>query len=193
MSEDESDKKSEDIFMEETQALVKIADALRDLPSTSRSKILNSVLALLGENLGPASTQRHNRVTPTNNSSHIAPLNEDREITVKEFLKMKQPKTVTERVTCLAYYLTHYRETAFFKTSHITKLNTEGAQTRLANPSKSVDNTARSGYIVAATKGQKQITSIGEDFVQALPDHAAARALVLTSKPKRKKTKKKAN
>src|SRR4051812_47013393 len=44
------------------------------------------------------------------------PFSGRKEITPKEFLLEKDPKTDGERLACLAYYLTHYRDQPYFKT-----------------------------------------------------------------------------
>src|SRR5689334_9935012 len=46
----------------------------------------------------------------------------------KEFLLEKQPTTDVERLACLAYYLTHYRDQRYFRTEDLSKLNMEAAQ-----------------------------------------------------------------
>src|SRR5258708_3272898 len=78
-----------------------------------------------------------------------------------------------ERVACLAFYLTHYRETPEFTTLDISKINTEAAQRKLANATVAVNNASQYGYLVPAGKGMKQISASGERYVQALPDYEA--------------------
>ncbi|WP_424946484.1 hypothetical protein [Candidatus Spongiihabitans sp.] len=97
------------------------------------------------------------------------------DLTPKEFLMEKKPFTNVERVVCLAYYLTHFRGARHFKTLDISKLNTEAAQSKFANPTVALNDTARSGLVVASTKGTKQISAMGEQFVLALPDRDAAK------------------
>ncbi len=109
----------------------------------------------------------------------------------KEFLLDKQPRTDVERIACLAYYLTHYRATAHFKTVDISLLNTEGAQPKFANTAYSANNAVKLGYLVPSTKGQRQISAAGERFVQALPDRDAAKAAVeaIRRKPRMRRAK----
>ncbi len=99
----------------------------------------------------------------------------------------KQPKTDVERVACLAYYLAHFRRTPYFKTLDISKLNTEAAQIKFSNPTVAVDNATKLGYLVPASKGNKQVSHIGEQFVQALPDRDKAKATMVQSRPRRRK------
>lgn len=88
---------------------------------------------------------------------------------------MKSPRTDVERIACLAYYLTHYRESPHFATADLTALNTESAQPRFANPSNSAKHATTGGYLVQASKGTKQLSAAGEQFVLALPDRETAR------------------
>src|SRR5207249_5163711 len=104
----------------------------------------------------------------------------------KEFLLEKQPRTDVERIACLAFYLTHYRDTPHFKTLDLSKLNTEAAQPKFSNAANSANNAVKRGYIVPSTKGNRQLSAAGERFVNALPDREAARQVMATSQPRRK-------
>ena len=106
------------------------------------------------------------------------------EISPKDFIFQKQPATDIERVACLAYYLTHFRSVPHFKTADINKLNTEAAQPRFSNASYAVSNATRSGFLVPAIKGAKQVSAIGERFVDTLPDTVAAKELMATARSK---------
>jgi c-di-GMP-binding flagellar brake protein YcgR len=97
-----------------------------------------------------------------------------------------------ERVACLAYYLAHFRDTPHFQTIDISKLNTEAAQLKFANAANSVSNAVESGLLVPAGKGKKQISAVGERFVDALPDREDAKA-VLSRMRKRRSRKKPRN
>lgn len=88
----------------------------------------------------------------------------------KAFMSSKRPQTDMERVTCLAYYLTHNKNTASFKTKELTDLNTDAAQPKLSNPSATARNAVANGYLSLAGGARKQITSRGEALVNALPD-----------------------
>lgn len=115
----------------------------------------------------------------------------ERTLSPKSFLLDKNPQTDVERVACLAFYLTHYRDIPYFKTFEISELNTEAAQQKLSNPSNSVNNAMKMGYLVAAPEGQKQLSAAGELFVRSLPDRDAAKAAMQNARPRktlRKKT-----
>ena len=42
------------------------------------------------------------------------------------------------------------------------------------------------GYLVPASKGQKQLSAFGERFVRALPDREAAKDVMSLARPRRK-------
>ena len=109
-------------------------------------------------------------------------------LTGKGFLAQKDPKTDAERITCLAYYLTHYKATPRFKTKALAAANVDAAQPEFSNPAVAVMNAAGSKYLSAAGGGDKQITVLGEKLVDALPDRDKVNAL---RKPRRRKSKKK--
>ena len=171
--------------MDDVEALSTIVGVLKQLDVDTQKRVLQSAQAFLG-------LQSHNKVAPTGGElplpSRSAPgqqFSRDRTLSPKEFLREKHPVTDVERVTCIAYYLTHYRDTPHFKTVDISALNTDAAQPKFSNASVAVDNARGLGYLVAATKGNKQISALGERFVELLPDRNAAREAVKGSRPRR--------
>jgi len=111
------------------------------------------------------------------------------ELPPKDFLFQKRPKTDIERVACLAYYLTHYRETPHFKTVDISLLNTEAAQIKFSNAAYAVTNATNAGLLAPAGKGAKQLSAQGERFVEALPDRAAAKEIQASIRARRSRAK----
>jgi hypothetical protein len=117
------------------------------------------------------------------------PFSEKTDISPKDFLMQKQPKTDVERIACLAFYLTHYRATPHFKTTDLNVLNIEAAQPKLSNPAKSASNATTCGYLAAAGGDKRQLSGQGEQFVLALPDREAARN-VMVRRPVRSRSSK---
>lgn len=111
--------------------------------------------------------------------------------TPKAFMAAKRPKTDMERVACLAYFLTHNRDTPKFKTKALTALNVEAAGGTFSNISATARNTAASsnGFLSSAGGSNKQITARGEAMVEALPDRDKVTA-ALAEQPSRKARKK---
>lgn len=165
-----------------TEVLPAVISAFRRLDDDGRRKLFRTVGSIFGfdSDVSPVSATR----TPV----EIAPgrFSKERPISPKEFLLQKQPRSDVERVACLAYYLTHYRDQPHFKTLDISKLNTEAAQIKFSNPSLSVNNAEKMGYLAQASRGTKQISAPGEMFIAALPDRDAAHAAMAKARPRRK-------
>jgi hypothetical protein len=168
------------------EALTQIISLLKEMDEEAQKRTLQAVATFLGISLQSSEVAFSNRVYETNSTKSDVPFSENRSISPKEFLRDKAPKTDIERITCLAYYLTHYRDTPHFKTVDLSSLNTEAAQPKFSNPTVAVDNATRTGYLVQALKGSKQISTIGETFVQALPDREGAKAAIAGMRVKRK-------
>jgi len=114
----------------------------------------------------------------------------EREPGPKEFLLDKQPRTDVERVACLGYYLSYYRDQPYFSTLDVSKLNTEAAQRKFANPAQAVANAVKMGYLVPAAKGARQISAAGERYVRLLPDYDGAKAAMAAARPRRRQNRK---
>ena len=172
---------------DEVRVLTQLLDALQRLDPQSRQRILETVATFFGLTVGPSAQRRPTNQPTVGVSSIPGPgaFSEDRALPPKQFLLDKQPRTDVERVACLAYYLTQYRNTPHFKTLDISKLNTEAAQIKFSNAAVAVDNATKLHYLVPAAKGTKQISALGEQFVLALPDREKAKA-VMASRPRRR-------
>jgi len=185
-SEDENI--SDDI--EVLEAFTSIVSLVQKLDYKDRQKLFKTLATFFDFQ---ASSPQSNLITklPLNIQESSSLFSEDRSLSPKEFLLEKDPITDIERITCLAYFLTHYREVKHFKTFDLSKLNTEAAQIKFSKAAKSVNNATTSGFLVQAGKGQKQISARGELYVQALPDHDAARASMSNRKKRKAKKRKK--
>lgn len=182
--------------MSDSEVLTRLIDALEQAAPESRKRLL-ATLAIyfeIHEPLGNAIVSERRGTVAQSASTATADhgtqsgsFSEDRAPSPKEFMLEKNAKTDVERVACLAYYLTHYRDSDGFKTLDISKLNAEAAQLKLGNAAQAVDNAAKAGFLISYIRGQKRISALGELYVQALPDRAAARESMAHAKPKRKK------
>jgi hypothetical protein len=171
----------------EVELLTSIVSQLSKVDAEIRERIIQSVAAFFATTLrGAGSAARHQSGSVALTLPPAATFSEDRSISPKQFMLEKQPRTDVEKVACLAYYLTHYRNTAHFKTLDISKLNTEAAQVKFSNAAVAVDNAVKTNYLVPATKGNKQVSALGEQFVQALPDREKAKAIMASARPRRK-------
>lgn len=176
----------------EIDALQSIVNALSQLPKDTQQRILNSVAVFL--DLTDNSSTATNRDFFSQNTTHDTDPSRYQfvgreDMSPKQFLAEKIPQTDVDRVACLAFYLTHYRDTPQFKTLDISTLNREAAQMAFSNTAKAVSNAAQRGFLAPAGKGKKQITTIGESYVSELPNVESARAAAKARAPKRKKVK----
>jgi len=185
----------------ELDALNAIVRALKSLPEEVRSRAVESACNFVGVEspmratgyaIQTSSTPLAATFRPSARDNHVG-FGERVPLSPKEFLLSKEPQTDVERIAGLAYFLTHYRETPHFKNIDLSELNTEGAQPKFSNVSQAVSNAVRSGYLVSAPSGQKQLSSLGEQFILALPDREAAKAAIERMQKRRSKgaTKKK--
>ncbi len=170
------------------EALTSILSALKDLDSDSQKRTIQAVITFLDIPLSSSErthSSQSNEHSSSFNNNGIS-FSENRSMSPKDFIRDKSPKTDLDRVACLAFYLTHYRDTPHFKTVDLSSLNTEAAQPKLSNAASAVDNATKAGLLVQAVKGKKQISAAGEMFVQALPDREAAKASIANHRVKRR-------
>jgi hypothetical protein len=165
-----------------------VIDRVLDFDEDTRRRILRTAETFLfdtrsapafrplGQSTTEGSAVQGVRMTTFADSAELSP---------KDFLFRKQPQTDVERVACLAYYLTHYRETRHFKTVDISLLNTEAAQVKFSNAAYAVVNATNTGLLVPAGKGAKQLSAQGERYVEALPDRAAAKDILANARRRR--------
>jgi len=176
--------------VDDFDALSTIVGALRQLEPDAQRRVLQSVQTFLGIQPSHGTIARDDSLSSSRATSE-QDFSRDRTLSPKEFLRDKEPSTDVERVTCLAYYLTHYRDAPHFKTVDISTINTEAAQPKFSNATFAVDNARKRGLLVPATKGNKQITAAGEKFVELLPDRTAAWEAIRTLRPRRSSKKQK--
>jgi hypothetical protein len=180
MTEDNEDKEAAAM-----NALQVIVSALSRLDEPTRDRVLQSVATFFGSSMpGPAQ-----REPATVKRPGLGDLNfsTDNVPSPKDFMMEKQPRTDVERIACLAYYLTQYRETPHFKTIDLAKLNTEAAQPKFSNAAFTATNALNLGYLAPAVNGYRQLSAAGEQFVRALPDREAAKATMAAARRRRRK------
>jgi hypothetical protein len=115
------------------QILNQLVQVLKTIPPARRRRVLHMLDTLF--NLDGDQAPNPDQAAPTHSErSAKVPFSQDLSPTPKQFLLEKEPRTDVERIACLAYYLTHYRDMPHFKTIDLNKLNTEAAQQRLSNP-----------------------------------------------------------
>jgi hypothetical protein len=113
----------------------------------------------------------------------------------RAFIRIKRPVTDVQRVACLGYYLVHTTGQPGFTSKDVATAHTDSGGSRINLP-RALDNaTRRSKYISVRSGREKQLTTLGEDVVNALPDQdavATIEAEVNTGRRKKRKKAKKA-
>jgi hypothetical protein len=168
-------------FGQELEALGSVLKALGPLSEEARKFVLRTVSDRLGiSSIVDTPKGRTGSVSNSNSSPQSGGLEGT---SPKDFLRAKKPLTEMQRIVCLAFYLTYAREKRHFKTQDLTALNTEAAGGKFSNPSMTVQNaTTQSHFLAPGPKGTKQITALGEEYVEALPDQDAAKTVVLSQR-----------
>jgi hypothetical protein len=167
------------------EALNAVIRALSQLDEKDRTRVLNSVSIFFGNATSSAQGNTPAAISTYGEPRARPAFSDDRAPSPKEFLFQKQPKTDIERIACLAFYLTDFRDTPHFKTLDLAKLNTEAAQIKFSNAAYAAENATKAGYLAAAANAQKQITAWGEQFVTALPDREAALKAISQARKRR--------
>jgi hypothetical protein len=178
-----------------SRAVQDVIDRVLDFDAATRRRVFRTAHTFLfpDEGASPSSpNQLGSRQDRSGVASRPTSFEQRDQLAPKEFMLRKQPQTDVDRVACLAYYLTHYRDTRHFKTTDISLLNTEAAQVKFSNTAYSVINATNAGLLVPAGKGAKQLSAVGEKYVEMLPDRTAAREAMaaLRSRRRRKGSKK---
>lgn len=166
---------------DEVEVLNRVLSLLNRLEPQLRKKVLTTVIAFFGND---SIEEPRSSLSDSEGSNFV--FESIRDESPKSFLAKKQPRTDVERVACLAYYLTHVGGTPYFKTIEISKLNTEAAQPKFSNAANAVNNATKCGYLVPALRGNKQISAMGERFVQALPDRDQATQILKSQRTRRR-------
>jgi hypothetical protein len=177
----------------ELEVFRQIVSGLSGLDKDTQARILQSVVTFLQLEAVSVARDLHSIQGLTSLEHEVETTKAERkfsdreEMPPKDFMWEKQPRTDIERIACLAYYLTHFQDTAYFKTGDLSKLNTEAAQRKFANPTGAAQNATSRGFLVSAAGGKRQLSAMGEQFVQALPDRGLANEVLQRMKPHRKK------
>lgn len=173
----------------ERTALQTIIEVLSDLPQEAQRRLLTaaSVFLDIGDaNIGNRASEVavQDRASLANSQQRYS-FTGHSDLSPKDFVLEKRPQTDVDRIACLAFYMTHYRDTPHFNTTDLRELNSEAAQVNFSNPTQAANNALRAGLLTTAGKGKKQLTAAGEQYVAALPDTQAARAAAAAASPKR--------
>jgi hypothetical protein len=174
-----------------TGALVAVIAALEHLNDADRHWVLQSAaskfaltvqVAAGGAHGGPAGTNTLT-VTPLVGTATSADV--QAAITKKDaraFIRSKKPTTDVQRVACLGYYVAQTTGQQGFTSKSISTAHTDSGGSSINMP-RALDNATRGAkYLSNRGPHEKQLTTLGEDVVNALPDQEAVKAVEATAK-----------
>jgi type IV secretory pathway TrbL component len=160
-----------------TGALVTVLEALEALEESDRQWVLQSAAARWnvqsasqGAGAGGGAGSSIGGAGAAEAQAAIAQKN------ARAFMRLKNPATDVQRVACLGYFLVHITTgKQGFSSKEIGEANTESGGSAF-NLARALDNATRqSKYLSNRGAREKQLTTLGEDIVAALPDQQAVR------------------
>jgi hypothetical protein len=96
---------------------------------------------------------------------------------IRAFIRAKKPITDVQRVACLGSYIVQTTGQQGFNKKAIATAHTDSGGSKI-NLHRALDNaTRRAKYISTRSGHEKQLTTLGEDVVSALPDQAAVKSV----------------
>jgi hypothetical protein len=174
-----------------TGALVAVVAALEPLNDADRHWVLQSAASKFaltvqaaagGGQAGAAST---NTVTATPLVGTATTADVQAAITRKDpraFIRLKKPNTDVQRVACIGYYLVQTTGQQGFTSKAISTAHTDSGGSKI-NMTRALDNATRAAkYLSNRGPREKQLTTLGEDVVNALPDQAAVKTIEAAAK-----------
>src|SRR6516164_6942991 len=101
----------------------------------------------------------------------------------RAFMRIKRPTTDVQRVACLGYFLVHTTVGKLgFSSAEIRQANTDSGASGM-NFTRALDNATRQAkYLSNRGAKEKQLTTLGEDVVLALPNHEAVKQVEAEAK-----------
>jgi hypothetical protein len=167
-------------------SLASVLNALHDLNADDARWVIEAACKKVGLTTpsADAGEDGHRRPGSTHQSADA-----ERALTApKDFMRKKSPATDVQKVACLGFYLAHFRNQREFKTADLTALNNEADGLKIGNATQAVNNaTQQNHFFSPAGKGNKRITTLCEDVVDALPDQEKVKQVMVEKAPKRRK------
>ena len=187
-------ERTEAVPASEMDAFQAVIAALNPLEREARRRVLMSAATMLREEDAVRGIHATRVATGNGNtalpSKRTVPFSENLTMPVSEFLVEKQPRTGTETLVCLAFYLVHYKSQEQFGIGHLRFLGSQVSDAVASFPLGDVNKARRLGYLkVSLGRESLELAPLGERLVLALPDRNAVAvvtgASVNEDRPKR--------
>jgi hypothetical protein len=175
-----------------TEALVTVVKALEALSDSDRQWVLVSAASkytmaspVTQVGTGPTGAGATTLLPALAGNAQAALAKKD----PRAFIRAKKPTTDIQRVACLGYYIMQTTGNLGFTSKDVAKANTDSGEGSFNLP-RAMDNATRAAkYISNRGPREKQLTALGEDVVNALPDQATVKTVEDSSKARRVKKK----
>jgi hypothetical protein len=100
----------------------------------------------------------------------------------RAFMRVKQPATDVQRIACLGYFIVQTSGNLGFSSKDVARAQTDSGGSSI-NLTRALDNATRKAkYLSNRGPKEKQLTTLGEDVVVALPDQEAVKAIEARAK-----------
>jgi hypothetical protein len=173
-----------------TSALVTVVKALEALDETGRQWVLQSAANRWTLSLqlpSPAGGGNPGGGGGTPNGANAA----DAQSAIvrkdaRSFIRAKKPASDVERVACLGYYLLKTTAQPGFTSKDLAAAHTDSGGSKINMP-RALDNATRqSKFLSNRSRSEKQLTTLGEDVAEALPDRDRVNQIMADAKGARK-------
>ena len=175
---------SKDLLMK-LKAIENIVKELEMLAQEDREDVINFALKQVG--ISQTSLSNTRAITGKDVSADCSGID--------KFVSSKKPADQYQRVAVLAYYLQHCENIKEFKNKEIAEANLRAKQSKIGNMSDVVSKAeTRYKFLTKGISGKtRQISTLGENIVETLPDQDKVKTIIESSKKgkRRKKSRKK--
>ena len=178
-----------------TAALVVVVKALEPLADADRQWVLQSAASRWSVIIqGPAASSGGLSSNAIGGSSQVLGGASSADVEsaiakrdVRAFVRLKRPNTDVQRVACLGYFLVRTTGNHGFSSKDVSKAHTDSGGSKINLP-RALDNATRQKkYLSNRGPREKQLTTLGEDIVVALPEQQAVKETKFAAKGRGKK------
>jgi hypothetical protein len=179
----------------EWDAMKLLHQTLEQLEPEERGRVLNWTIDKYGITRKPLTNRNQQAGYKSVEGGSLGADNsegEEGEIDIKSFISEKNPQGEVQRAVCLGFYLEKFRKQKDYINKEIEEANAEAKQFKFSNVTVPLKNAVRSGYMLivankeAGRSTARQLTSVGERVVEALPDQKAVTEVIKNFGKKRR-------
>jgi hypothetical protein len=154
-----------------------VLNALQPLDSAGRNRVIQWVSQKLSFDVDVQQKVLDVKSPVVNNSTSKS---------IKEFVASKKPNNTYQRLACLAYFLDKYKQQPNFKNKDIVIANSEAKLPKISNVTAFINHATNPyGFFASTGKGNRYLTTLGEDIVNVLPDQNVVKTTMEQNKTKK--------